>query len=345
MKIKRGAWLLALTTMGVAGAGMAHAETYRCQQADGAVTFQAAPCSLPELVAPAPPPSEPVKVQAIPPVKPAAPVASAPPVAALAPPRPVAAERSVSTPAPVAIPPQVAGGSDDDFVRPTKRKRDILELSAQFERCRADVPGFAEQSATLYAAWKQRHAAVLAEYRKLLAAKVRAGRRGELTLPLSLCTDEWLRQIEPLSRLPDPRFQTVEKTWEAFLGALMTGDRATLLNCLSGPAEARWKEHADRLSDEDMRRVAASVRGLKVQWGDDYEKEGLVTDNDNHLAAIAFRNVNEEWKITELGAASTVSLPATPPAVPAAPAAAATPASAPVAALPAAPASAPVRVE
>ena len=41
-----------------------------------------------------------------------------------------------------------------------------------------------------------------------------------------------------------------------------------------------------------------------MQWGDDYEKEGLVADNDNRAVGIAFRNVNEEWKITDWGGAA-----------------------------------------
>jgi len=348
-------WLLALATLGGAGAGTAHAEMYRCQQADGGVVFQAAPCSLAELATPEPP-------------RPAAPPAAAKvdpppapkPAAVPAPVRPAVAERSITTPSPVTVP--ASGADDDGFVKPTKRKRDILELTAQFERCRADVPGFAEKSAVIYAAWKQRHRAVLTEYSQLLSAKVRAGRRGEMTLPLNLCTDAWLAEIEPLSRLPDPRFQTVEKTWQVFLGALMTGDRETLMNCLAGKAEARWKDRAQRLTDEDMRRIGGNIRGLKVQWGDDYEKEGLVADNDNRVTGIAFRNVNEEWKIMELGSATTVALPVTPatpaaaqaaPATAAAPAAsAAAPAAAvvvpvavPVSAPAAAPASAPAKAE
>lgn len=297
------AGLLALTMMGVAGAAWGQAETYRCQLADGGISFQATPCSLPELVAPdapKPPPMPAAKVEA-----PAAAPAAAAGSAVAAPARPKPVERSVTTPAPVVVPAPLASmdPSDDGFIKPSKRKRDILELAAQFERCRADVPGFAEKSAPVYAAWTRRHATVLAEYNKLLAIKVRAGRRGEMTLPLHLCTDEWLASLEPLTRMPDVRFQSVEKTWQVFLGALMTGDRAALRDCLAGRAAARWKERATQLTDEDMRRMAASIRGLKVQWGDDYEKEGVVADTDNRVAGIAFRNINEEWKITELGGA------------------------------------------
>ena len=303
MKTHTRAWLSALTmTMGALGAA-AQTEPNRCQQPDGSVVFQQAPCPLPELVAPVH-----VETVAKPPVPKPAPVVAAPP-------RP--AERSVRTPEQVAIPAPLAstGGDatpDEGFVKPTKRKRDILEISAQLERCRADAPGFAEKSAPVYAAWQRRHAAVLSEYGKLLTTKVRAARRGEATLPMRLCTEEWLREIEPLSRMPDARFQTVEKTWQVFMGALMTGDRQALLDCLAGSAESRWKQRADHLSDEDMRRIGGSIRGLKVQWGDDYEKEGLVADNENRVTGIAFRNVNEEWKIVELGSATTIAQPVSP---------------------------------
>jgi len=307
MKTHRRAWLLALTTLGALGVCNAQSELNRCQQPDGGVTFQQAPCPLAEIVLPAPPSPAP------PPV--AAPKPEAPPVAK---PAPVAAspkppERLVVTPAPVIIPAPLAGvdpSQEDGFIKPTKRKREILDITAQFERCRADAPGFAQQSAPVYAAWTRRHSAVLAEYHKLIAAKVRAGRRGEMTLPLQLCNDGWLREIEPLSRMPDPRFQTVEKTWQVFMGALMTGDRVALMNCLAGQAESRWKERAERLSDGDMRRIGASIRGLKVQWGDDYEKEGLVADTENRVAGIAFRNINEEWKITDMGGKPPTAVPA-----------------------------------
>lgn len=273
--------------------GGAWAETHRCHQADGTILFQETPCPLTQMEAPGGPKAAPA---APPPVaKVAAPPATVAP--AMGPPEPGAAAKPAL--------PQTARSAPkaDEDVRPTKRKRDVVELAAQFERCRADAPGFAEKSAAVYAAWTRRHAATLAEFDKVVAAKVRAGRRGENTLPLRLCSDDWLRSIEPLSRMPDPRFVTVEKTWQVFMGALMTGDRAAAMNCLAGRAEARWKERVEKLSDEQLRQIASSIRALKVQWGDDYEKEGLVADTDNRAVGIAFRNVNEEWKITDWGGA------------------------------------------
>lgn len=280
------------------------AETFRCPQADGSIRFRPDPCAVAELATPEAP------AHAAPPAAVATPAPVRMPATApsptIAPLRLAPVERQAPT---VDVAPASAAASDDVFVKPSKRKREVLDLSAQFERCRADVPGFAEKSALVYVAWRQRHAGVIAEYDKLLAAKVRAGRRGEATLPLSQCTDDWLRAIEPLTRMPDARFETVEKTWQVFLGALMTGDRATALACLGGKAEARWKQRVERMSDEDLRQIATTIRAMKVQWGDDYEKEGLVADTENRVVGIAFRNVNEEWKITGLGGAPAVALP------------------------------------
>ena len=294
MKKRTMAFAWALGTLGVVAGAHAQGEMYRCHRHDGGIVFQQAPCPLGEL-APPEAPRTPVPLRVAPAAE--APTAATPAPAPAQVARPAA---KPAAPAPVATAPSAAH-ADDAFVRPTKRKRDVLELSAQFERCRADIPGFAEKSAAVYTAWTRRHGPVLAEYERQLAAKVRAGRRGETTLPLRICNDDWLRQVEPLTRMPDARFVSVEKTWQVFMGALMTGDRATALGCLAGRAEERWKRRVEKMSDEDLRQIAASIRALKVQWGDDYEKEGVVADTDNRAVGIAFRNVNEEWKITDWG--------------------------------------------
>jgi hypothetical protein len=271
----------------------AWAETFRCDHADGRITFQGVPCPLGGMAEADPPPAPVVK----------------PPPAAIARPVPVtaapqAAPREPPAPAPAraAAPAQAAG--DEGFIKPTRRKREVLDITAQLERCRADAPGFAEKSAAVHVAWSRRHAGVISEYASLIGAKVRASRRGEATLPVRACTDEWLQQVEALAQMPDARFSTVEKTWQVFMGALMTGDRTTALNCLAGQANTRWKARVERLSDDDLRRIAATIKALKVQWGDDYEKEGVIADTDNRTVGIAFRNLNEEWKITDWGGAA-----------------------------------------
>ena len=291
-----------------AAAQGAQAGNFRCHQPDGSIRVGPDPCPVPELSAP----EASAAVVQTPRAAPQPPGAAPRPMAAPVTPPASVVERPVSVPAAAAVAPPAAAAdrSDHAFVPPNKRQRDILDLTAQFERCRDDVPGFAEKSEAVYDAWAQRHAAVLAEYRPLLVAKVRAGRRGELTLPLQQCTDDWLEAVEPLTHAPDPRYASAEQTWQVVLGALLTGDRETALGCLVGSAQARWRARVVGLSDDDLRRMAASIRGMKVQWGDDYEKEGLVADTANAVMGIAFRNVNEDWKISELGGGTSAAQPA-----------------------------------
>ena len=193
---------------------------------------------------------------------------------------------------------------------PTKRMREVLDLTALLERCRADEPGFAERSAPLYQAWRVRHAYTLTAHRPLLMAKVREYRRGGGGMSPTACSEDWLRTLEPLARLPDTRFSSVEKTWMLFVDALKAADRTTALNCLAGPAAARWKARVNNLADEDLRRIGSAIRAFKVQWGDDYLKEALAAGDDTQLTGIAFRSINEEWKITEMQA--TRAAPANP---------------------------------
>src|SRR5690349_1178193 len=111
----------AVLALALAGAtDVALAETFRCPLADRVVTYQQTPCAVPELPGPRP-----------------APV----PVPVPAPARP----------APLILPP--AHGADAPFATLTPRKREVLDLTARFERCRSDEPGFAGRTADLYQAW------------------------------------------------------------------------------------------------------------------------------------------------------------------------------------------------
>jgi len=183
---------------------------------------------------------------------------------------------------------------------PTRRMREVLDLTALLERCRADEPGFADRSAPLYQAWKVRHGPVLAAHKTLLTAKVREYRRGGGGMPPQACSEEWLQSLEPLARMPDARYSSVEKTWTRFVDALKEADRTAALGCLAGNAEARWKTRIAKVSDEDLRRIGRAIRDFKVQWGDDYLKEALAAGDDNKVTPVAFRSINEEWKISDL---------------------------------------------
>jgi hypothetical protein len=239
------------------GAPSAEAETFKCLQADGRLSFQQLPCA-----------------DGVPDSQPA----------------PEPARSNVAKPA----------TPDPLSAVPTRRMREVLDMTALLERCRADEPGFADRSAPLYQAWQVRHAVTLTTHKALLAAKVREYRRGGGGMPPQACSEDWLRGLEPMARMPDPRYASVEKTWARFVEALKLADRAAALACLHGNAEARWRSRIATVSDEDLRRVGRAIRDFKVQWGDDYLKEALATGDDNRVTAVAFRSINEEWKISEL---------------------------------------------
>jgi len=238
---------------------MAQAETFRCPLADRVAAYQQTPCAVPEL--------------------------------------PDRRARDGAQPQrPKAVPMAAPAADDAPFSALTPRKRELLDLSARFERCRADEPAFAERTADLYRAWRQRHADTLSEYSHLLATKVRVAARGS---PAS-CSDDWIHELEPLTRAPDPRFSSVEKTWQAFVAALMAADRSAVMAAVSGPIARAMGERLGKLADADLRRMAANIRELQLLWGDDYDREALVVHGDRVDGVVFRKNVNEEWKLREM---------------------------------------------
>ena len=254
--------------------GNTQAETFRCTLADGIASYQQTPCAVADL----PPPASAAPAPAWPAAQP---------------------------PAPAVAPPARRAFEDGPFSALTPRKREVLDLTARLERCRADQPGFAVRTEDLHRSWRRRHAGTLAEYGRMLATKVRLARPDA-----AACSDEWLRELEPLAREPDPRFGTVEKTWQVFVGGLLAADRARVMSCVTGPVARVLRERLDRMSDTDLRRMGANIRELKLLWGDDYDREGLVVHGDRVDGIVFRRNVNEEWKVREMKSAAV--RPATP---------------------------------
>jgi hypothetical protein len=207
------------------------------------------------------------------------------------PPPPSAAPKPAPAIAPLA--PRMA--QDAPFATLTPRKREVLDLTARLERCRTEQPGFAAKTDDLYRAWRRRHASTLAEHSHLLATKVRVAR-----FDVAACSDDWLRELEPLAHEPDPRFSTVEKTWQVFVAALLAADRPAVMRCVTGPVARSMGERLGKLADADLRRMGATIRELKVLWGDDYDREALVVHGDRVDGVVFRRNVNEEWKVREM---------------------------------------------
>lgn len=288
----------ALLLLGGVSQETAAQQMHTCRTPDGRVTFQQLPCDdVPQAVAPAAAPlvaaptkPAPVPAPAAAPVGPAAPAAAAEPVI------PALLPMTVPRAGPTAAA-KLTPGSPELL---TRGKREVIEFAALLERCRADQPGFADRGAAQLQRWRQRHAATLNEFDKVLATRVKEARRGPSPLPLEFCTDDLLARAETMARPPDTRMDSAEKTWQLFLTALAKGDRATATRCLTGKAEARWKERVDRYSDAELRNMAATIRAFKVQWGDDYLKEALAAQYDNKLLPVTFEKFNDEWRISAM---------------------------------------------
>lgn len=263
-------WTAALALALAAGAGgTARAETFRCPLADRVAAYQQTPCAVPEL----------------------------PDRRARSGGEPEPRARDGREPErPKALPIAAPAGDDAPFSALTPGKREVLDLSARFERCRADEPVFADRTADLYRAWRRRHADTLSEYSRLLATKVRIAPRGS---PAS-CNEDWIHELEPLTRAPDPRFSSVEKTWQVFVAALLAADRSAVMASVSGPVARTMGERLGKLADADLRRMAANIRELKLLWGDDYDREALVVHGDRVDGVVFRKNVNEEWKLREM---------------------------------------------
>ena len=262
MKMRQYAVGLALV-LALGAMDGAQAETFRCPLADRIASYQQTPCAVPEL--------------------PARPSAAAKP--------PPAAARPAAFIAPLAP----RSRDDAPFSGLTPRKREVLDLTARFERCRTEQPEFAAKSGDLYQAWRRRHASTLSDHSHLLATKIRVAR-----IDATTCSDDWLREMEALAHDPDPRFSTVEKTWEAFVAALRAADRPGVMRCVTGPVAGAMGERLGRLADADLRRMGSNIRELKVLWGDDYDKEAVVVHGDRVDGVVFRRNVNEEWKLREM---------------------------------------------
>lgn len=281
----------------LAGASLAaQAETFRCSLGDRVVSYQQTPCAVPDLRRP--PPAAPGST-----VRPAP--AAAFPVLRPAPPASAPRARPAATGLWAFPPPAPGRPAAKTYTKLTPRDREVLDLTTRFERCRADQPGFAEKTSELYRAWQRRHASTLAEHTQWLGLKLRVARPADA----AACSDDWLRQMEPLARDPDPRFATPEKTWGVFVRALGAADRARILDCVTPAAARALVERLAKMADTDLRRMAAAVRAMKVQWGDDYEREGLVVQADRIDAIVFRRNVNEEWKIGALWASPDRPMP------------------------------------
>src|SRR5688572_11039600 len=62
----------------------------------------------------------------------------------------------------------------------------------------------------------------------------------------------WRQNIQP----PDPRFASPEDTWNLFLQASLSGDKATVAECFSAVVRAKYMSFIDQLTPEQLAKTA-----------------------------------------------------------------------------------------
>jgi hypothetical protein len=99
----------------------------------------------------------------------------------------------------------------------------------------------------------------------------------------------------------DARFSSPEKTWALFRSSLQTGDRKTSLLCLVDGAKRNFAEFATKVSDQQLRQMANSIKELALPplTATDRIEGSLITQNERS-GPIRFVRLGQNWKIADM---------------------------------------------
>ncbi len=174
--------------------------------------------------------------------------------------------------------------------------------------CDKLVPGFESATATNYAAWEhQNHAAVAALEAN---SQFQAKRREALAPPppeiAAGKTQELVGTCERIAGLfesvapADPRLAAPERTWESFRNALRDANRAGLVACLTGNARKSFAAQFQAMTDEQLKRTAASIAEMKLTEGDDNVQHAVIVQRDGSAGTVVFMRSGANWRIGEM---------------------------------------------
>lgn len=187
------------------------------------------------------------------------------------------------------------------------------------ESCDRNLPGFKENSAADYLAWRKRYAPLIAQIEnspgfKENIARTRQGEsersravspameQRDLKLLEEVCEDFVLDQLakEPNAG-PNPNLANPELTWKHFMGSLRTGDRDAALSCLTSTARSKFRGLIKTESEDFLRSMAESIKTFQItmQISDDLV-EGFAAHQNGKGGMIYFQNKNGEWRISEM---------------------------------------------
>ena len=177
------------------------------------------------------------------------------------------------------------------------------ELLVRKAACDRFVPGFREQSARAFAAWRRvRPAEVQAiESRPGFTAQVAAMDRVAAAgggANEELQGDALIAIFEAEGRPADASLATPESAWREFLGALARADRARALACMSAAAQQVQRSQLSGIPDETMRETGASFERLELVPGSGTSRAGTAFRRDGTAHPVAFeRTWNGDWRI------------------------------------------------
>lgn len=202
---------------------------------------------------------------------------------------------------PSAIPPVPRADSSPEIVSL------ILLRKAACDRAR---PAFRALSAPAFARWRRfggssleavekdpQFQAQLAEAARLPAASSPDDRR-EAALQ---CGDDFIEHLDRLGRDPDPRMQTPQRTWAAFLEALHRADRQTALTFMTDAAREPQRARLDAQSDATLRSTADGFASLTLREPLGPYLAAVATRRDGTTHTVLFElSWNGDWRLASV---------------------------------------------
>lgn len=174
--------------------------------------------------------------------------------------------------------------------------------------CDKYVDGFTRLTAGNYAVWEGKHRKELERIHADPAFQERLERA--LKTPPEDFKATKVRQLtvtcETIARVfeheapAQEQFGAPERTWETFRRALSKADRAAIYACLTGNARTIFAGRLHAMSDEQLRRMNASIAELKLATNQGSYQEGLVVQKDGKAGTVVFVKTGANWKIADM---------------------------------------------
>ena len=180
-----------------------------------------------------------------------------------------------------------------------------IMMTLGFKRwCDGAVPGFAEKVAPDWNRWRSDNLASLRGvetdrmYLDSLQKPAEPGGAYRRDNARFVCTPQWVRELS--RKEPAAGFATSpEGTWRHLIAALSRADREAVLSCYSMESRVKYGPVLEALTDEQLKRQAASWKLVGNGGADDQFREYFVQDEGRaHL--IYFFNFGGKWLITEM---------------------------------------------